>query len=765
MAGAFSGLRILDFSEGIAGPMACMLFADLGADVIKLESRHGDRMADHPGYLCWNRNKRSVVLDLDSAGGREAADALLASADAAVFDGRPGSLDAETLLARHPALLCLWMPPYGSHPGFAELPPDDGLLWGYAGAAFRQFSWEDVPVWLVTPQASYGHALLAADALAAGLYERAQSGRGQLVTVSGLHAMAALQGGHVTPAGVVEKLPDRGARGRIANYRMYRCGDGEWFFLATLIEGHFRAAVDAIGLASLWQMDGVENQFAHVMKPGVAVHVNRTLEARFAEQPRDAWLQVLRAAGVPCAPVRPREVWFESETIEANAMRVELEHAEHGTVRVPGVPLQLSDTPGKVRALAQAVDAETVLREERPAPPAPRPTQDGGPLHGIRVLDLGVIIAGTYAPAILGDLGADIIKVEPHQGDPFRPYGLGFVGFNRGKRSIALDLKHPEGRDAFFELVKSADVVCDNYRLGVLERLGIDYATLQEINPRIVQASVTAYGSTGPLATDPGFDPLLQAEGGLMAAQGGVDEPVFHQVAVHDTAGAMTITFGIIAALYARERSGRGQRVETSLAAQSILLQSGELTQFEARRANPDGDRDCPGLSALQRFYRCADGWIGLSCPTAQRPALERALELPASVAVAAAEADRLGRDGEVAHAIEAALQSLDRAQALEKLAAERIPALPALSPAEVYTHPWHDPSGFFGASEHPTFGTLTATRSFAEWTRTPGGFPRRAPLLGEHGAEILAEIGFSSERIAALCDARALRLPRPEAS
>ncbi len=737
--GAFAGARVIDFDTDVAGALACMLVADHGAEMIRVEPP--GRRHDDAGWLCWNRNKQRLLLDPSAPRDRDQLHALLASAHAAVFDRAPGELealglDAARLTPAHPALLHVWLPPYGEGPEWAGLAGDDALLWAVSGNAFRQFSWDDVPVWMVTRQAQYAHGLLAADALAAALFEQTRSGGGQSIVVTGLAAMAAVQAGNVVPTGQVPKLPDRGARGRIPNYRLYRCADGEWLFLAGLMEPHFRAAVRAIGVEELWTLPGVDGKFANVMAPGVAFPVNRLLEARFAEKSRADWLAALRAAGVPAAPVGTRDAWFASEAVAANRLRVELAHPRRGAVAIPGVFAKLGATPASVRHLERDVRLEELALEPRSAPPGDAPTGHG-PLAGIVVLDLGVIIAGTYAGAILADLGAEVIKVEPLEGDPFRPFGIGFVGFNRGKRSVSLDLKRPVGLEAFYQLVRRADVVCDNYRRGVLERLRLDYETLRAIQPRIVSASVTAYGSAGPFASDPGFDPLLQAQSGLMAAQGGDDEPVFHQVAVHDTASALLLAFAIVAALRARERTGLGQRVETSLAAQSLLLQSGELVQVAGRTPPPTGGRDFAGPSRERRLQRCADGWIAVACSTdAQVAALASAGDF---------EPDRLA--------------VLPRGEALTRLRARRIPAVPALRHEEIYAFAPFQPASFYATFDQPGFGSVTAAASYARFSRTPSGFARRAPSLGEHSREVLREAGFDDARIEALAASGALRL------
>src|SRR5665213_4025554 len=176
---------------------------------------------------------------------------------------------------------------------------------------------------------------------------------------------------------------------------------------------------------------------------------------------------------------------------------------------------------------------------------------------------------------------------------------------------------------------RSADVVLDNYRLGVRERLGIDYAALRAVNRRIISCSANTYGSRGADAGLPGFDPLLQARGGMMAAQGGEDgEPVFHTIPINDVATAALTAFAIIAALNARETTGEGQNVETSLAAATTLYQFGELVSYAGRPANGPGSRDCVGFAALDRYYRCQDGWLTLACTRPDHfEALARALD------------------------------------------------------------------------------------------------------------------------------------------
>src|SRR5207247_1508642 len=220
-------------------------------------------------------------------------------------------------------------------------------------------------------------------------------------------------------------------------------------------------------------------------------------------------------------------------------------------------------------------------------------------------------LAGPVCPMRLADLGADVVKVESAEGDPFRMGAFGFVGWNRGKRSMVLDLKRAEAREVFRDLARQADVVVDNFRAGVMERLGLGWETLHDVNPRLVHTSITGYGSSGRLATRPGFDPVFQARSGLMQAQGGEDEPVFHMIAYTDYSAGTLGALATLAALFARERTGRGQRVDVSLFRTALVARRGARSPRRSRRprrALPRLRRALLGsVSARKRLPRRAE--------------------------------------------------------------------------------------------------------------------------------------------------------------
>ena len=744
---AYKGVRIADFSQGVSGPMAAMLLGDFEAEVVKVAPPGGDRLKDHPGYQAWNRNKQVLTLDLATPDGLAAARELIAGADVALFSDPPGhlealGLDATTLIKAHPALIHAWMPPYGVRGDWSNIPPHHSLLTALTGVAFRQGCYADQPVHLVLPLIWYGQGVLGASAIGAALLERQTSGKGQAVTVSGLHGLSEVSG----PVRVLDQppLPRGQPLGASPSYRLYECADGQWFFLGALFANFYLKVFQALGIEQHWERLALDPMLAR-----------DTLVATFRTRPRTEWLQILQDHGAPCAPVGSREAWFAGDAVAHGGLRQVFRHPQLGEVAIPGPPARLCETPASVRGLAQPIAALPAW------PPRPPPTANGegeaaAPLDGIRVLDLGTVIAGAHAGGVLANLGADVVKIEPVEGDPFRSDGGGFCAYNRGKRGLGMDLKQDAARELFYDLVRQADVVLDNYRFGVRTRLGIDYATLKAINPRIISCSINAYGDKGPRAALPGFDPLLQAEGGMQQAQGGEDEPILHTIPVNDVATSAVVSMAVIAALNARELTGEGQEIITSLMAQSLTFQIAEVVAYEGRPPNDLGGRDCLGPRALHRFYECADGWLALVC---ERPDEAYALGRVLGVEVGA-DALTAERDGGLAQAIAAALWTRPRDETVQALLAAGVPAAPALRAAEALQSEWLWENHTLEIWNHPRLGDIAGVRSYADFSRTPSGFRHPTPDLGEHSTALLAEFGVEPERIAALLAAGAVFEP-----
>jgi crotonobetainyl-CoA:carnitine CoA-transferase CaiB-like acyl-CoA transferase len=369
------------------------------------------------------------------------------------------------------------------------------------------------------------------------------------------------------------------------------------------------------------------------------------------------------------------------------------------------------------------------------------------PLAGIRVVDLTSYIAGSYAGMMLADLGAGVVKVESLDGDAFRELP-GFFGWNRGKRSIALDLKTGPGREIVVRLARDADVVMENMRPGVAERLGVGEAHLRAVNARLVYCAVTGFGSTGPYVDRPGFDPVLQAMSGAMILQGAGGPPQYLRIAVNDYYAAALATQAILAALFVRERTGRGQRVETSLLHASLALQSGNVVQFPGK---PSVSRDNP----TYRLYEAGDGqWFFLACGNQGfwvKLCAALGLEDLAHDPRFASWLRRVDNRETLLPILETTFRRRARAEWLVVLAAHDIPAAPVQALEDFLADPAVLHHRLVREYAHPEVGALRLMGAPTVFTATPTADPGPPPMLGEHTDTVLAEAGYDAAAIADL--------------
>ncbi len=379
-------------------------------------------------------------------------------------------------------------------------------------------------------------------------------------------------------------------------------------------------------------------------------------------------------------------------------------------------------------------------------------------LDGYRVLDLSVAMAGPLAAMRLGDLGADVIKVEPTSGEWQRHTAAGgasgievnasFLSLNRNKRSLAVDLKSSEGRSLLYSLVRKADVFLQNYRPGVAARLGVDYETLRSLRPDLVYVSVSGYGETGPYASWPGQDLLVQAMSGALFSAGRPDEPpVAAPYFLADAATAYSAFEGVLAALLHRERTGEGQLVQVNMLDSVIALQMQELSVHTVGGVAQTRSEEVHAHSYIRAPYgifTTADGYLSLAF--ADLPVLAEVLNVP-SLAELDAERDGFVRRDEISAAVSGALRRESTDHWLTKLRERGVWCGPVYSYADVPTDPQVLHNGSFVTYEHPTEGMVTTPGFPYRFDRTPALVRRPAPLTGEHTDEVLAELGMSEER------------------
>ena len=391
-------------------------------------------------------------------------------------------------------------------------------------------------------------------------------------------------------------------------------------------------------------------------------------------------------------------------------------------------------------------------------------------LDGIRVLDATQVMAGPFCTMLLGDLGADVIKVEPPGGDTTRTmagsHGTespGFWSINRNKRGIVLDLKDPRGQEIFRSLAQRADILVENYRPGAMDALSLGYAELHALNPGLVYASISGFGATGPYRSRGGFDLVAQGMSGIMSVTGEPGRaPAKCGVPLTDLAAGMLALQAILAAHIHRLRTGEGQRVDTSLLEAGIALSIWESAQYFSGGGIPEPMGSAHRMFGPYQAIRCADGHITLGA--ANKRTWERfaqALGRPDLVdrpEYAEAE-DRVRNRHRLVEEIEAITVSQPRAHWMSVLDDAGVPCGPILDYAEVFADPHVRERGMVQEMEHPEGGRVRVVGPAVKLSETPARLRRPSPRLGEHTAEVLREIGYGDAEIEALAARGAVML------
>ena len=386
------------------------------------------------------------------------------------------------------------------------------------------------------------------------------------------------------------------------------------------------------------------------------------------------------------------------------------------------------------------------------------PNYASGPLSGIKVVDLSAYIAGPYGCTLLADLGADVIKVEPPTGDTLRHYpstltseSRAFLGTNRSKRGIVVDLKKPEGLRVLLQLVQQADVLVHNFRPSVPPRLGIDYDSLKTLNPRLIYCGLTGYGDTGPQKDKAGYDQVLQSITGICTFQGEAKgEPEIVYGSVVDFYAASMIAYAVTAALFHRERNAEGQHISVSLLGSALTMQSGRFIWANSEGRKISRDMRSGGITGL---HPTKDGTIYLSANTPHFwEALCELVSLPelAENPNYATVKMRAARAAEILPKLRAALQRRSAVE-WEVIFGDRVPCGAVRPIEDMFDHPQVQEQGMVANYEHPAVGSYRGLANPIKFSATPAAKPFASPAFGQHTEAILKSNGYSAEEIEAL--------------
>ena len=390
-------------------------------------------------------------------------------------------------------------------------------------------------------------------------------------------------------------------------------------------------------------------------------------------------------------------------------------------------------------------------------------------LEGVRLIDFGQYLAGPFGPMVIGDLGADVIKVEPVTGDGMRMASQPFFGCQRGKRSIALDLKNERGREIALQLVERADIVHHNMTAGVAVRLGIGYEDCKRVKPDIVYCNTWAYGLEGPLARFGGLDPLYQASAGLEYEQGPVREgnrPNYLRFGMTDTANAMLSVVGCLAALYHQRVSGEGQELWTSLLDGGAMFASDALLVDGTPVPRPRLDKAQTGIDAMYRLYETQEGWIQIAgVEDAHWAGLCAAIGAPdlASDPRFATREARAENRRQLETLLEPHFATRTAIQWTRALDGAGVPNEIAIDPKageRVLFDGDNERLGLVAEYDHPLLGRMRQYGAFIDFSETPGKIDGPPPLVGEHTVEILEWLGYAPAQMDELKEQRVVYWP-----
>lgn len=745
------GIRIIDLSSGLAGPVATLLLAEQGADVIKVESPLGDPTRDDASFATWNRSKRSVVLDISGDGGLKKLETLLEGADVLLHDFTPLNaarlgLDGAVLSERFPSLVVCSVTGYPVNHPDAERPGNDLLVQARSGMMGEILGHRDGPIAFRMPLPSWAAAYLAASGIVTRLIVRQQTGHGGSVNTSLLQGM-------LQTASLFWNRAENPTSSLFSTkydlqplLAMYRCSDGVWLQIMNPGEridiGALPFTQQAVADLKAAEEAGepigeVEGDVAADERAGIlnAAILRRAFRRRTSAE----WLQALRAADVAVEPALNLGEMFTLPAVQANDYVVEVEDQVWGRTIQSAAPFR-TEPPSRVKSPAPALGEHTdeVLSEADRTSLGNTEMKDlpEHPLDGLNVLDLGSFLAGPMAPMLMADMGADVIKVEPVGGDRLRWNAGYWESCSRGKRALALNLHTEAGQEVLTRLIKWADIVHHNQRPKAAAKAGIDEAGLRAQNPDVVFSYVTSYGEKGDRAGWPGFDSVFEALGGWEIENGGEGNfPTFSRYGTLDVQTALASTVSTLLAQFHKLRTGVAGKTSGSLLGTTTMTQSETLLRLEDDTFAPHRrlTMDQTGTGFGERIYELTDGWIAVVADDDHKMAAFRG--------IAAADSDEHIENGLATQSTDKVLIALDEAGISAELVREG-------QMSEFFDDADNHASGLVAKYPHGAFGSMEQPGAFWQFGDMSLSLERAAPIIGQHSREILADLDYTEAEI-----------------
>lgn len=787
MSGPLTGIRVLDFGRAAVGPVSAQYLGFLGADVIKIEPPEGDPVRSVATYkkgmgttfLGNNLTKRGIMLDLKKSQDKEFALRLIQWTDIVLENFRSKDvmeklgLGYHTMSALNPRIIYLSSGAYGNAGPMQGMTSNEWYGQASSGATSVTGA-EGGPFEFVRgiAQFDWNGAMINLEAMLTALYVREKTGRGMMIETSQFQSSLVAGTTRFAEYFATEQAPQPmgSARPNVVPDQAFATADG-YVNVSVPHEGFWPKFCAAVGCADLQTDSRFSSNAARVANRNALV---AELEPLFRAQPSGYWLWQLRKHDVPCGPYFSDDlvsnILQQHPQVQANEM-LTLIDSQWGKMHSATPHWRFSKTPAVITRPSPALNEhhqEIVAQVTREvslpngdSKTTAKATNNGLALSGVKVVDLSQGISGAMCSMQLGDLGAEVLKVEPPDGDWLRKIGPFvksesslFVQLNRNKRSLALDLKTPAGKEVLRRLLAEADVVLEGYRPGVMKRLGFDYEAVAAINPRLIYCSISAFGRKGPLADQPGSELAVQSFVGINRNLGKAGEPPVRtgfDLASMETAFAAFQ--GILAALFWRSRSGEGQQVNVSMLGTMIAVSQWQL----AAENDPDewAGRQLLGYTEPRDSgFQLRDGAVLFSLRGDGEAwdkffiALDR-MDLAADPRFAVGNLLVINRD------LEAALRDDLKKWSIEEfrhlVQDELGGTITVLQTLHSVMHSEQTAAiGAVQTMEHPVCGRMLTLSPPWKFSEPLTALQRPAPLLGQHTDEILREHGYAANDIAA---------------